>query len=361
MNNKEFFTDSPVHPGEHLRETIELLGISQTKLANRIGLSRKVINEIISGKAPITPKTSILLERVIKTPAHVWNNLQRNYDLNIAYILEQKKLEKDSHLLSNFPITKMVRYGWIPKRNNKIEKVKSLYNFFGIGSLNNFEHSLAINFRRSSRINISKEAVFAWLRKGELEVQLITTKSYNKNGLKKCLQKLRSLTKTDPKIFQPEIIKLCSEVGVAVAFIPELPKVCVNGATFWVNNQKAAVLLSLRYKRNDQLWFSFFHEIGHILLHNKRESFVELDDDNLSEDEQRKEKDANEFAANLLIPPREWDVIKYNMPFSRQKVLSFAENLDIAPGIIVGRLQREGFIPFTHLNGLKEKYEWVLN
>ena len=89
MNNHEFITDSPIHPGEHLRETIEEIGITQTDLANKMGLSRKVLNEIVNGKAPITTQTAISLERVLKTPAHVWSNLQQNYDLNLAYLENQ--------------------------------------------------------------------------------------------------------------------------------------------------------------------------------------------------------------------------------------------------------------------------------
>ena len=85
MTKQHLFTDSPVHPGEHLKETIEHLGISQTELSNLMGVLEKMINEIINRKAPITPKIAKLLENVLNTPANVWNNLQRNYDLNVEY------------------------------------------------------------------------------------------------------------------------------------------------------------------------------------------------------------------------------------------------------------------------------------
>lgn len=362
MSNQIFFTDSPIHPGIHLKDTLETQSISQTELANRLGLSRKVINEIIAGKAPISPSSAILLERVLKIPAHIWNNLQRNYDLNIAYLREQKKLDEESNLLGNFPIRNMIKYGWIPESLKKNEKVKSLLSFFGVSSLKNIENSLSVQFRRSTRENLSKEAIYAWLRKGELEVQSIETDNYSDRELKKRLPILRNLTSTLPEIFEPKLKEICAEAGVAVAFVPELPKSYINGATFWLDSSKrVALLLSLRFKTNDHLWFSFFHELGHILLHKKRENFLDIEKDVFSKEDKLKEIEADSFAANILIPPDKWQEFKFNSPFSKYKVLQFAEYINIAPGIVVGRLQKEELIPYTHLNGLKEKYQWVIN
>ena len=360
MNSLPTYTDSPIHPGIHLKETIAELGISQTELAGRIGLSRKVINEIIAGKAPISANTSILLERVLKVPAHFWNNLQNNYDLNIAYLNQQEIIRKDCDLLNYFPVKHMIKYGWIPECKTREEKVKNLYSFFGIARLNNFENAISIHFRRSIKENVSKESIFTWLRRGETKVSNMVTVNYNKKKLKKQLPYLRSLTKTSPDIFQKEIIKTCAKTGVAITFIPELPNTYINGATFWLNSKKAALLLSLRYKTNDHLWFSFFHELGHILLHENKESFVDLEKSLLAPEEQTKEEQANRFAEDILIPPDAWDTFRRKSPFSKEKILSFANEVDIAPGIVVGRLQREHLLPYTHLNSLKLKYQWIL-
>ena len=66
-------------PGETLLESIEALGISRAELAERMGRSRKTINEIIRAKAVITPETAEELERVLGLPAVLWNNLEQNY------------------------------------------------------------------------------------------------------------------------------------------------------------------------------------------------------------------------------------------------------------------------------------------
>jgi len=362
MNNKASFTDIPIHPGAHLKDTLEALGLSQTELAKRMGMSRKVINEVISEKAPISAGTAILLERVLKIPAHIWINLQRNYDLNIAYIAEQEKLIKESEFLKIFPVAKIIKYGWIPETKSKTEKVKNLLSFFSVSSLADIENSLSVQFRRSFRENTSKEAIYTWLRQGEIQVRKLEIEDYNENGLKDKLSQLRQLTNKPPDIFHSEIVRICASVGVAVVFVPELPKAFINGATFWFDNfRKSALLLSLRFKTNDHLWFSFFHELGHIILHRKKENFLDLSDNKLTGEDEAKEAEANSFAESLLISENEWERFKKFAPFSEHKVLSFSESIGIAPGIVVGRLQREKLLPFTHLNGLKEKYNWILD
>jgi HTH-type transcriptional regulator / antitoxin HigA len=361
MNNTPSYTDSPVHPGTHLKETIDELGITQTILANRIGLSRKVINEIIAGKAPITANTAILLERVLDVPAHYWNNLQKNYELIYALNQQTLMVHREYNKLKMFPVSKMTKHGWLPEAKSKEEKVQNLYSFFGIAKLNNYEKSLAIQFRRSINENYSKESIFAWLRKGELDIQNIATDVFDRAKIVASIRHLRTLTKTQPNIFQSAITEICAKAGIAVAFIPELPKTFINGATFWVNNDKAAILLSLRFKTNDHLWFSFFHELGHIILHRSKKSFVDLDDNVLSSDEEKRETTANEFAANALIHPNQWSAFRSKEPFSKFKVKTFADQINIAPGIVVGRLQKEKLIPYSHLNDLKERFEWVIS
>ena len=112
-------------------------------------------------------------------------------------------------------------------------------------------------------------------------------------------------------------------------------------------------MLSLRYKTNDQLWFSLFHEAGHILRHGKKKIFLEFNHGGA----QAEEAEADRFAANLLIPPRHHQEL-FSLGSNKRKVVAFAENIGIAPGIVVGRLQHEGLVPHTHLNGLKARCPW---
>ena len=359
MNNQEFFTDSPIHPGEHLKDTLDELGLTQVELAARIGLARKVVNEIIQGKAPISTSTAIGLERILKVPAHIWINLQRQYDLNVAWLEERKQAENEISLLSHFPIKKMQDYGWIEKGASRAQLVTILRDFLNVSSLNNISDTLAVQFRQTPRGNISHESIYCWIRRGENVAKAIETKLFDKKQLINSLASLRDLTRTGPDVFQDRMRQICAGSGVAVALVPELPNTHINGATFWLENRtKAVVLLSLRFKTNDHFWFSFFHELGHILLHNNKSKFIDFTTQEENSTNQQQEEQANRFAADLLISPDLWQQFCQNGQFTKRRVFQFSESIHIAPGIVVGRLQWEGLVPYRNLNDLKERYYW---
>jgi Zn-dependent peptidase ImmA (M78 family) len=143
--------------------------------------------------------------------------------------------------------------------------------------------------------------------------------------------------------------------------VPELPKTRTSGATHWLNADKALIQLSLRYKTDDHLWFTFFHEAGHILLHGKRDFFLE-GTGVVSVEAQEKENEANKFSADILIPPRDLQRFLTSIPqISKANIIEFANEIGIAPGIVVGRLQHDGLLPSSHCNDLKQRWEWVLN
>jgi Zn-dependent peptidase ImmA (M78 family) len=152
-------------------------------------------------------------------------------------------------------------------------------------------------------------------------------------------------------------VRLCAEAGVAVVFVPELPGTGICGATRWLMPTKALVQLSLRYKTDDQLWFTFFHEAGHILLHGKRQFFLDLEIDPKSGEEP--ENQANSFAADILVNPAEWRQFVAHKSYRKKVgIQAFAKKVGVAPGIIVGRLQHEKLLPFAYCNGLKRHLEW---
>lgn len=72
----------PTHPGEMLRyEFLEPMGVTQTRLADEIGVPYQRVNEIINGKRGVTPDTAIRLARFFDMSPGFWINLQMQYDL----------------------------------------------------------------------------------------------------------------------------------------------------------------------------------------------------------------------------------------------------------------------------------------
>lgn len=355
-NKNQFVPDYAVPPGETLLETLETIGMSQAELAERTGRPKKTINEIIKGKAAITPETALQLERVLGVPAGFWNNLERNYQETLARINEQKRLQTKIGWLKKIPVKELVKGGWIKGQTDKIQQLKEVLNFFGVASPEQWEtrwQGPQVAFRKSPVFKGDPGAVASWLRGGEVAAQQIECRPFDAGKFRNALSKIRTLTNEPPEVFQPEIVRLCAGAGVAVTFVPELPRVRACGATWWLNSNKAVIQLSLRYKRDDQLWFSFFHEAGHILLHGKKEVFIE------DETRNSKEEEANSFAAGFLIPEREFRFFIQSGRFSKAEINRFASQVGVAPGIVVGRLQHQGTLPHSYCNELKRHLEWA--
>lgn len=350
-------------PGETLQETLDELGMTQAELADRTGRPKKTINEIVLGKAAITSETALQLELVLGVPATFWLRREQQYREWLARQEEENRLRNQTGWLREIPLQQMISYGWVKKLEDPVRQLREVLNYFGVASPDQW-HTLyegAVAFRRSTAFQANPAATAAWLRQGELRAQKIECASYDPEKFRQALFRIRALTVQPPQVFEPELRRECARAGVAVVLIRELPGTHVCGATRWLTPDKALIQLSLRYKTDDQLWHSFFHESGHVLLHGKREIFLETDNGKgAQEDElQAREEEANRFAAHTLIPPAQFQYFTTRYDYrSIGAIQAYAREIGIAPGILVGQLQHEGLIPYKNCNGLKRRFEW---
>ncbi len=357
QTDHSFDPDYAVPPGATLQETIAALSMTQAQLALRTGMAAKTINEIIKGKAPITPGTAVLLERVTGVPARMWINLESQYREQLARIADRNRLDADLEWLRTIPTRELIKRGAIEDQPNKVLLLHAVLAFFGVANSQSW-HKVWMQpsaaFRKSARFEANPGAVATWLRLGELEGHKIQTEPYCKSSFRSALVAIRSLTVEPPSVFEPTMVRSAAAAGVAVVFVPRIKKCPASGATRWLGSSKALIQLSLRYKSDDQFWFSFFHEAGHVLHDGKKEVFI--DDDGTSEDDREQRADA--FARTFLIP-REHESVLPSLE-TATAVKRFAEQIGIAPGIVVGRLQNERLLRWdTPMNKLKRGLTWA--
>ncbi len=348
-------------PGETLEELLDERGMSQVELAERTGRPKKTINEIIQGKTALTPETALQLERVLDTPASFWLAREQQYREFLARQHDDEQLGQQISWLNDVPWREMVKRDWIELCDKPINQLRAVLRFFGIASPHQWD-AVTAAFRQSQAFAANEMAVATWLRQGERLAQALDCAPYDAARFRQALQAARTLTREEPAVGSQRLPALCAPAGVAVVIVPELPQTRLCGAARWLTPTKALIQLSLRYKRDDQFWFSFFHEAGHILLHGKREAYLDTDKQEQPEHAEdanrvvaKREAEANRFAADLLIPPDALTsfVAQQAPTFSSAAIERFAAELGIAPGIVVGRLQREQRVPYTHFNGLK--------
>jgi Zn-dependent peptidase ImmA (M78 family) len=253
----------------------------------------------------------------------------------------------------------MVKQGWIGDFKDKALQLEAVLRFFGVASpasWNNMWGASAPAFRQSPTLASEPGAIAAWLRKGELEAEKYSTEDFNATMFRQCLAHIRSLTRELPRNFTDIVRKECAAAGVCVVIVSELPGTRVWGATRWISPTKPLIQLSLRYKSDDHLWFTFFHEAGHILLHGRKEVFLEDED----KETDHKEAEANAFARDFLIPENRYRIFRRLGSFSCASAQRFAHELGIAPGIVVGRLQHDELMDRRNCNNLKKDLNWVL-
>lgn len=347
-------SDLPIPPGELLAETLEAMNLSQAELARRMGRPIQAINEIVRGTKEITPETAIQLERVLGVPAHIWLGLEAEYQHTKARLDDRKRLGAEA----NLPIVKLLyrplaRLGWLPKTRNRTKQVAHLLVFFGVGSLHKVPVAEPAAYRLSRTRRAQPEALAAWLRKGELEAQKIEAEPFNEKRLRDFVPELRRLTTKPPEMFEPYVKKALAECGVALVLLPHLPKAYAHGATRWLSPEKALVQLSLRGKWADIFWFSLFHELGHVLLHGRRQVYI------AGGEQDEYERGADRFASDQLISPDDYEAFLSKGDLSEAGVVAFAKEQGIHPGIVVGRLQHSGHLSHSRLNHLRTRFTWV--
>ena len=145
---------------------------------------------------------------------------------------------------------------------------------------------------------------------------------------------------------------------MALVLCPHLPGTYAHGATFWLGRDKAVVMMTFRYTWADVFWFSLFHEVGHILLH-ERQSVI-LEDDDVDSAQKTLEEEADRFAADTLIHPGGYRAFLKAGRFFAEDIERFAGKAGIPPGIVVGRLQKEDHIKPSWHNGLRRRFKWNL-
>jgi addiction module HigA family antidote len=337
------------HPGETLAEKLEELGMGPKEFAIRTGKPEKTIIAILKGKSSITPEMAVQFEHVLKIPAHFWLNMQRNYDEFIARKELEELLTESIDWAKKFPINEMVKKGWLPAKTTMEEKTSELLAFFGISKYTAWEdyylnQQLKVAFRISLAYTKERYAISAWLRKGELQAAELPNKDYDEKKFKDALPEIKSLMAKHPDDFCKKLREICLDAGVKVVYTPCIKKAPINGCTRWLKDAPL-IQLSGRYKRNDIFWFTFFHEAGHILLHGKKDIFLE--EIEYSEKDNIKEKEADEFAIKWTLSKEEEEEILQRYSITVKDVLDFAEKFNTHPAIIIGRLQRKGLIPYS--------------
>jgi HTH-type transcriptional regulator / antitoxin HigA len=348
----DFQPDWASPPGDTIADILRERNLSREQFAAELQRTPKEVNELLCGQLIITLELARRLERTLGASRQFWMSRDFYYREDLA---RREQLAKQ--WLSDLPIQDMISFGWL--RSHPTPNLTSCLKFFDVPDVATWNDRYAelqqvLSFRTSAAFQSKPAAVAAWLRQGEIEATETECNEWNAERFQHSLPELRRLTREkEPRRFLPALKRVCAESGVAVVTL-RAPSGCrASGATRFLSPTKAILMLSFRHLSDDHLWFTFFHEAGHLLLHGKKRFFLEADEVTATTEE----READRFAASTLVPPEFQDELLKLRP-THKAVIRFAMHVGIAPGIVVGQLQHLRHIRYNQLNRLKRRYDW---
>ena len=341
-------------PGNTILDILEERGISMSQYASSIDYSADYLEDIIEGVENINFDIAETLAKSLGANANFWLQREKQYRKALAKRVEKDKLES---WVSHLPVKEMKKLGWISGEKNNIDEC---LNFFNVKSFEGFNDKYSFDknqlaFRKSPAFESKIGSVAAWFRRGEILTSSYRTKDWDKEKFILELEEIKKLTRVkDISKFLPELIDRCKRCGVKLAVVPT-PKGCpVSGATKFIDEKTAIIVLSFRYLSDDQFWFTFFHEAGHLVMHGQNRTFLELKKGGITNEE---EKEANLFAAEMLVPYNLHSELN-QLRSNKRRIVKFAIKAGVSPGIVVGQLQFLGIVRQDYLNGFKRRFNW---
>jgi HTH-type transcriptional regulator/antitoxin HigA len=333
---EELRPDWSIHPGVILRQLLDHRGIRQSELAERTGLTAKHINQIVTENIGISADVALLLERALGSPdAPFWIRAEADYQ---AYLSKQKaevQLQAYAPWASKFDNATLHRYRITSPGDDPADMAEKILRFFGVASPEAFEQTWLrprVSFRRSQAFTVAEQNTALWLRLVERNAEHATVPPLRPGALRKTARTIPAMTNlTIPDGFTAARAAL-AEAGVVLTFVREVPGTRVWGATWWLGAEQPVIGLTARGRKPDCFWFNLLHEVGHILLHPRRETFLDLDIDKIVTDPA--EDQASDFAERTLLPD---DVrVQIARVTTREQLLLLAARLGIGVTIIAG-------------------------
>lgn len=347
-----------VKPGQIMARELEARGWSQKDLAEIMGRPIQAINEIVGGSKQITPNTAHELAQVFGTSPEFWMNLETNYRLHQAQKeSDSSDIPRRSKVYSLAPVKELIKRAWIKPPASVGDLEKSVCAFLEISSPDKEpEFEVAVSRRHSVERGPVDAAQIAMLKRAKHLVASQKVARFDRKKFRTAIPQLLGCAKDMQSV--AKVPKLLKDLGVRFAIVPSLPQSFLDGATFNLDGNPV-IVLSLRYDRIDNFWFTFMHEIRHVYA-GHRGIFVNNDLDQGSGSAE--EKDADDSAQDWLIDADRYKAfVNAARPyFSRQSIVKFSQDIGRHPGIVLGRLHHEKTVPYSHLRPMLEKVKLIL-
>ena len=294
------------HPGVFIQEEIEARGWSQRNLAVILGRPEKFLNEILSGKASVTPELASKFSKAFGVSVDLFLNLQNSYDASTLKILDANA-NRIARLQSPYPVREMISRGWLKiTEHDSLES--ELAHFFEVANLDQLPKISAVHVAKNTEFSDACTSQLAWLCRVRQLARTIAAPKFSTQRLRSTLPVLRELMQETEQVqFVPELLEKC---GVRLVIVERLKGAKFCGVTSWLSKTEPVIGLTTRFDRIDNFWFVLRHVMEHVLRghgYNKPcfDGDRELDVDGNFEEEERI---ANQASLEFSILSDEFNV-----------------------------------------------------
>lgn len=357
--SQEFDPQWTSPPGETLVDILSERRIRIDEFAQLLGQTLPEAQLLLDGVAPLDSTTAKKLSGIVGGSPEFWCNRESQFRAAISKVARQDENEAGRDWLRAIPLGEIYKVNWLRHKSSAGDRLCDAFRFFGISSIEEWRRKYnglrdRVALRTSPSFDSAFEALVTWLRFGEIEASKSPSDRWDSELFSSILPEIRSLTrKRSPETFLPELKDRCRRCGVNVIVCKTPSKCQASGATFFTFDGRPVMMLSFRYRSDDQFWFTFFHEAGHLLLHSEESYFLEFDSSSNSQEEQ----EANAFAGEILIP-EQYRAAMMQLGSNAKRIMRFARDVGLSPGIVVGQMQHFEILAPHQQSALKRRYIW---
>ncbi len=358
-------TNYAVAPGEYLAEWLDETGTTQQQAADRISASRKQINEIVNGRAPVTADTAFKLSRLTGIDADTWLRIELQYRTDLARLHDEAELAQHASKIPASTATFLRSLG-VTKASARTpgRLVADFLAFHSYGTWQAYEDSVrnshdgeyALAALTESKAAFDLVACSTWLRAGELSEAFEHGRrfTFDPEALRRIIPRLRERAATPDDSMLHDLATLLASVGVVFAMVEPPKSLPLYGMTRWIDNRVPMIQQSGRRAKDGFIIWAFFHELGHVLNDPRGETHYEFSTKKVRTT--KAEKSANAFAFDVLFGDD--GLTPFDGMTSDGAIRRTAHEVGVSPGVAVQQLHRYRKLPYNYGNQLLIDVEW---
>ena len=354
--------DLIIHPGETISDVLEERGITQAELAARTGVSPAYISKVIAGKKDISSKFAMALEYALGVKKTFWLNLQANYDAELLELNQEMTITEEekhackalSEVIGHLQKRKIIPV--TPRIEETILSLRKTLQISNIGNLKNLVPEGA--FRLAQNKSIDSYVMGAWLRICQIIGEKSTVNTcFDPSKVDELIDAIKAIMVKPKCNIQEELSQTMRQYGIHFAVVQNFKGAPVHGYISQKTDGTFQMVVTIRGAFADIFWFSLFHELGHIVNGDvsKGTKYIDVAENGNPDQEHA----ADMFAGNALLNEQNYiQFVKYRN-FLIDDIKQFAASQKVMPYIVIGRLQKDGHIPYTWYSRYKLRYKWA--